>query len=179
MALFKAYSPQVQVNGQTVLAIVHGCGAFKDRASAILAQCGLNDPKPGMWYTQQNWLDAFKVISDTIGPTTLLNIGRSIPENADWPPQVNSVETALASIDVAYHMNHRFGEIGHYTFTSTGPNSGKMVCDNPYPCDFDRGIVEAAARKFAKPGSLVKVIHDDSQPCRKKGQNSCTYLVTW
>jgi len=85
----------------------------------------------------------------------------------------------LASIDVAYHMNHRGGEIGPYDFEKTGDRSGKMICPNPYPCDFDMGIIAAVANKFAPEGTFVTVKQDDSQPCRNEGADSCTYLISW
>jgi hypothetical protein len=70
--------------------------------------------------------------------------------------------------------------IGHYSFEKTGPRAANMVCKNPYPCDFDRGIIESAARKFKPADSIIlSVTHDDSKPCRKKGHDSCTYIVTW
>lgn len=85
-----------------------------------------------------------------------------------FPPEINTIEKGLAAIDIAYHMNHRGGEIGHYKFQSTGNNSGKMVCDNPYPCEFDRGIIEAMAQKFKPKDSIMAFVeHDESQPCRR------------
>jgi hypothetical protein len=54
-----------------------------------------------------------------------------------------------------------------------------MVCANPYPCDFDRGIVEAMAGRFRPQGSVPVVRHDGAQPCRKTGGESCTYLIRW
>lgn len=179
MAQFRAFSPNVEVNGETVLSIVDGMGAFKPRAMKILEENGIKEPRAGQWYRQQSWLDAFKAIAESLGGTTLFAIGKKIPENAQFPPQINQVEAALAAIDVAYHMNHRGGEIGAYKFEKTGANTGKMVCPNPYPCEFDRGIVEAMAKKFAPKAFAVKVEHDDSCPCRKKGADSCTYKVTW
>ena len=180
MAQFKAFASGVEVNGETVLSVVDGMGTFKASALRILAEHNIPNPQPGKWCPQQAWLDAFKEIAGKMGDTTLLAIGRKIPENAKWPPEIDALEKALASIDVAYHMNHRGGEIGYYQFEKTGDKSGKMICNNPYPCDFDRGIVDAVARKF-KPQdvALVNVKHDDSQPCRKKGADSCTYLITW
>ena len=194
MAQFIAFDKQAEVNGETVLSIVSGMEMFKAEALNILKNNGIDNPVPGKWYSQQAWLNAFKSISEKLGFNTLFLIGKKIPENAQWPPFVNSVETALPSIDVAYHMNHRIqGEvlfnpqtgamkegIGHYGFEKTGPRSAKMVCNNPYPCDFDRGIIESAARKF-KPSDANALIvkHDDSQPCRKKGKDSCTYLISW
>jgi hypothetical protein len=177
---FVAFSPRVEVNGETVLSIVSGLGVFKSRALEILSSSGIPDPQPGQWFSQQSWLDAFKRIAEKLGSSTLFQIGKAIPANAQWPPSIDSIEKALASIDVAYHMNHRGGEIGHYTFTSTGEESGKMVCNNPYPCDFDRGIIAAVAEKFKLQGSImVKVKHDESAPCRNKGGDSCTYLIEW
>ncbi len=180
MAQFKAFAPGVEVSGLAVLSVVEWLGVFRDTALEILAENGIHDPKPGQWYSQQSWLDSFKTIAGSVGEASLFHIGEKIPETADWPPGIDSIEKALASIDVAYHLNHRGGEIGSYEFQKIGDRSGKMVCCNPYPCGFDRGIVEAVATKFEPKGSLfVNVKHDDSQPCRQKGADCCTYLVYW
>jgi len=180
VAQFKAFDSGVDVSGQAVLSVVEWLGAFKEAGLNILAGNGIHDPKPGQWYSQQSWLDAFKTIAELVGEASLFYIGEKIPESADWPQGIDSIEQALASIDVAYHLNHRGGEIGHYTFQKTGDRSGKMVCNNPYPCHFDRGIVEAIGTMF-KPedSSFVNVVHDDSQPCRRKEADSCTYLISW
>ena len=179
MAQYKAMAPGVEVNGQTVLSVIDAM-SFKKRALQILAENGIVDPKPDMWYSQQNWLNAFKIIGEEIGPAVLYSIGRAIPENAKFPPEIDSIEKALSVIDVAYHMNHRKGEIGHYKIDKISENSVTMICKNPYPCDFDRGIIEAMAKKFKPNAStIVKVTHDDSAPCRKSGANSCSYLVKW
>jgi hypothetical protein len=177
MAQFVAFAPDVEVNGQTVRAIVEGLKPFEMLALRILSTYGIVDPRPDQWYPQQAWLDAFKHISAKIG-ASLYKIGQQIPENAEFPPDIDTVEKALASIDVAYYMNHRGGEIGTYGCEKVDEQRIKMVCRNPYPCDFDRGIITAMAVRFA-PNNNVKVIHDDSLPCRKKGDDSCTYWVTW
>ncbi len=180
MAQFKAFAPGVEVNGETVLSVIAGVPGSEAMAKQILASCGITDPMPGKWYRQQAWLDAFNKLADEVGPRTLLNIGKAIPEKAQWPPTVTSIETALPSIDVAYHMNHRGGDIGTYAYQQIGDRSARMVCRNPYPCEFDRGIIMSAAKRF-KPADVValSVTHDDSQPCRSKGADSCTYLVAW
>jgi hypothetical protein len=179
MAMFKAYASKVEVNGETVLSVVDGMGAFKTRALQILAECGIKDPTPGQWYPQQAWLDAFKRIAETIGSNTLYSIGLKIPENAQFPPQIDDVHKALAAIDVAYHMNHRNGEIGHYQYQKAGETNAVVNCPNPYPCDFDRGIIEAMVRKFKPRGGVAIVEHDNTAPCRKKGAESCSYKINW
>jgi len=60
MKLFKASSSSVEVNGETVYSIIDGMGAFKSKALKFLSDNGIEDPKPGKWYKQQAWLDAFK-----------------------------------------------------------------------------------------------------------------------
>lgn len=179
MAQFTAFAEGVEVNGETVLSVVNGMGPYKSMGLKILAAHGIKDPKPGEWYSQQAWLDSFKQISENIGRGTLLAIGKSIPDSAQWPPHVDSLEKALTSIDVAYHMNHRGGEIGYYRYESTGPRSGKMECRNPYPSDFDQGIIIATAMKFAPAGVSPLVKLDESASSRKQGADSCTFLIVW
>jgi len=180
MAQFKALAKGVEVNGETVLSVVNGTGVYRKKAIEILSKNGIMDPQPGQWYSQQAWLDSFKEISETIGAKTLFAIGKAIPENAKFPPEINTIEKALSAIDVAYHMNHKGGEIGHYKFEPVSKNSGKMVCNNPYPCEFDMGIIDAMSQKFKPEDSImVFVEQDNSKPCRKAGADTCTYTITW
>jgi hypothetical protein len=179
MASFKAFDGKVEVNAETVLSVVDGMEKFKADGLKFLQDFGIVDPAPGKWFPQQAWLDAFKKIAEKIGPNMLFQIGMKIPENAKFPPQINSVETALGAVDMAYHMNHRNGEIGHYNFEKTGEREGTMTCPNPYPCEFDKGLITSMAKKFAPAGKIVVVNHDDTAECRKKGGESCTYKVRW
>ncbi len=179
MAQFKAMASGVEVNGETVLSIVAGMGMFKTRALQVLADCGIASPQPGKWYPQQAWLDAFARISEAQGPALLNLIGRKIPEHAQFPPEIDAIAKALAAIDVAYHMNHRGGEIGSYAFQADGARGARMVCRNPYPCAFDRGIIEAMANRFKPADSKgVEVVHDAGD-CRRQGADACTYRVRW
>jgi hypothetical protein len=176
LAQYKAFDPKVEVNGETVLSVIDGMGTYRSVGERILREHGIDSPRPGQWYSQQAWLDAFKTIAAKVGDSTLYEIGKKIPENAQFPPEVDNVEKALGAIDVAYHMNHRNGEIGNYTFEKTGANAGKMKCDNPYPTEFDRGIIEAMAGKFA---DIVDVELDDAASSRGSGGEVDVYLIRW
>jgi hypothetical protein len=162
-----------------VLSVVKGMGPFAGKGSEILARHGIKAPEPTGWYPQQAWLDAFQEIAKSIGPSTLNMIGQSIPNNAKFPPGIDSVEKALASLDAAYHMNHRGGEIGHLTFQKTGERAGVMECRNPFPCAFDAGLIQAVVKRFAPAGAIPKVTHDHSKPCRSNQGDSCTFLISW
>lgn len=182
MPLFKTYPPHTQkIKGKSVLVIFKGLSGFKDNATKILANNGIVDPDPESWYDMQGFLNAFKEISDKMGASTLFSIGQKIPETAVFPPAIDSFDKAMASIDIAYHMNHKDGEIGTLKFLGrTGTKEAQMYCKNPYPCDFDRGVIEAMAKKFKPENSIsVSVKHDDTKECRKKGAESCSYIISW
>jgi hypothetical protein len=53
------------------------------------------------------------------------------------------------------------------------------VCRNPYPCDFDYGLIYSMGRRFCQKNAQFTVYHDAELGCRKKGANSCTYHMIW
>ncbi len=179
MAEFKAFSPRVEVLGDVVLSLVNVMGAFKGISLDILRENGIVDPESGEWYSQQAWLDSFKAISERVGPNTLYQVGRQVPQQYVFPTVIDSIESVLGDLDAAYRKSHRGGEVGHYHFRILGVNVGQMTCDNPYPCDFDRGIISALAQRFEPPESLVDVRHEDDAPCKKQGADSCVYTISW
>ncbi len=179
MKTFQASSPKVEVNGETIYSIVDGMGVFKATALKILNDNGIADLQPGQWYSQQSWLNAFKDISEKVGDSTLFNIGQKIPENAIFPPEINEIHKALASINVAYHMNHRNGEIGEYKYEKTGDCSAKITCTNPYPDEFDKGIIFQMGKRFAPSGAALSIKYDETKSTRNKGFDSTTYLINW
>ena len=66
--------------------------------------------------------------------------------------------------------------IGHYACEiQPGGSSAHVTCDNPYPCDLDRGIIAGFAARFEP---AVAVSHATSA-CRTKGDGACVYLVQW
>jgi len=195
---YKVFEPDIEVLGQTVYAIVDGFVMLKIVPSKILLKEGLGERKsdgmikldPKAWYSQEAWLRAFKKIADGAGGPTLHEIGRKIPENAVFPPWVEDVDSAIRSINIAYHMNHRkngkvmfdpdtgktttgIGSYGHERIA--GENRILSECKNPYPCEFDHGIITCMATKFE---AQAKVTHQGGS-CRSKGDESCTYEVTW
>jgi hypothetical protein len=196
---FKVFEPDIEVNGPTVYAIAAGLGYFSNLARRYFSQAGIGTVVNGElhidmngWYSQAAWLEAFKNISEQVGDRVLFNIGLSIPENALFPPWVVDIDTAIKAIDVAYHMNHRkngrqlfdvktggmYEGIGHYGYErdTSGNNRIISVSRNPYPCAFDQGILTAMAHKF-EPVAVVS--HDDTNECRSKGADTCTYIITW
>jgi hypothetical protein len=141
------------------------------------------------WYPMDAWLALLSDILDRVGPAKMTEVGTLVPQYAVFPPHVTAHDQALESLNVAYHLNHRkhgrvmfdpaadmmLEGIGHYRFTRTGPGSGTIDCDNPYPCDFDRGIPIGLGNRF---GHRTRVTHTDAG-CRKTGAVRCIYDVAW
>ncbi len=195
---FKAFEQDIEVNGTTVNAIVDGLGRYKSLAKKYLLGVGIGIEENGElkiekegWYSHDSWLKSFEEIAKEIGDATLQIIGMKIPENAIFPSGVKDIDSAIKSIDIAYHLNHRKNGkvlfdintgkmeegIGHYGYEKI-ENRNMIIseCMNPYPCAFDFGIIMAMARKFEIKANIA---HDDSKPCRKNGADSCTYIITW
>jgi hypothetical protein len=197
---FKAIEPGIEAAGASIGAFVEAFKVFPSVIFKKLTKHGIGKAVPGKadvevdhtaWYPQEAWLKAWEEIAADIGPRACYQIGRHLPKHAVFPPSVRDVHSAVASVDVAYHLNHRkngkvmfdmntgakLKGIGSYGFQPmTGERRIVSVCDNPYPCDFDRGILTEIATRFQP---LVRVTHDDQAPCRKKGADSCTYVITW
>ncbi len=195
---FHPFEPGIECLGQTVWTIVDAFDLFKRIPSHILVEEGLGELGdddvvrlvPTGWYSQEAWLRAFQRIAESVGESKLYGIGLRIPENAKFPPHIQTIEDAIASIDVAYHMNHRkagsvmfdpttgrmLEGIGHYNYAKVGPRAIRSVCANPYPCSFDRGILTTMARRFERGATIA---HDDSRPCRRRGNDECTYMINW
>jgi hypothetical protein len=189
---FVAFDERVEVSGKSVLAVVHGMGAWEDTGRRILARTGIEDPVVTGWYPQQAWLDAFKEIAEKIGNRTLFSIGKKIIARGEFPPDVATVGQALERLDIGYHRHHRIegrvlfdpvtrtlGEgIGHYRARLDGDRSATLTVDTPLPCAFDRGAVTAIAERFKPEGSVViRIGH--GRACRGRDAAECVYEVEW
>lgn len=189
----------IEVLGSNLGSILGGFGSFTLLASKILLEesLGTDDGtghvkfEPKTWYSLQRFLGAFDRIGHQFGDQILRQVGMSIPRNAVFPPWVGDVDSAIRSIDIAYHMNHAIrgepmyspstGEmregIGHYGYQRVpGRNVIISECTGPYPCAFDQGILMAMSQRFQP---MAVVTHDTVKPCRKNGGASCVYQVSW
>jgi hypothetical protein len=126
---FRAFEPGIEVNGQTVFSVVDGMGRFRSIADRILSEVGIGTLDSDVyiidmegWYSHDAWLKAMERITDEIGESTLNQIGLRIPENAKFPPWVTDIDSAIRSIDIAHHMNHRKNGVVLFE-----PDSGTMT----------------------------------------------------
>ncbi len=186
MAEFTSYdSKRVEVLGEVIesfaLAIPDDLQNF---GIAALKTFGIQDADPAGFYQAQPFLDAMRSIAERMGRNMMTRIGERIALRVNLPPEWNRLEAALEGLDRGYHSKYRGGEIGHWQYVHQGGvgglTRGTMISTNHYCCAFDRGVLEGFAKRF-RPDGITDVVvrHDDSQPCRRNGADSCTYVVTW
>jgi hypothetical protein len=179
MAEYVALSPDVEVLGQSALAVIHAINTIGAKGIDILKKYNMYPIEPDRWYNQQDYLNVYEEIND-LNLMNMVAIGMRVPDEAEFPPDIQTVEDALKLLDVAYKMNHRGGDIGEYAYERTGERSAKLVCRNPYPSDFDYGLIYRLVQKYRPDDSEVILVElDFNAPSRKDGADSCTYRVQW
>lgn len=195
---FQIIEPNIEITGKAIAATLDGLRLFPTVVAKYLVRFGIAARGPNgepvldsdVWHSQEAWLATYKAIADEIEPGAIYNIGVMVPKYAELPPSIRDIDSALASLDIAYHMNHRkngvqmfdpatgtmLEGIGHYGFRRESSNRIVCPCDTPFSCEFDHGIVMGMASRFVPN---CKVTHADG-PCRRNAPDrSCTYVVTW
>lgn len=177
MVAYEPIDSEVEVNGQTVLSVIN---AFPEiltsRGERMLADNGIENPEADEWYPQEDWLDTFADIHESMGESTLERIGQTLPETAEWPPGTDTIVAGVESIDTAYQMNHRGGEIGNYDAERIDDTRIHVTCTNPYPCAFDTGILKGVVEAFGDERTRVREIGSD---CRAEGDDNCLHEIEW
>lgn len=172
----------MEVWGTSILGCIAGlakAGLPREEALELLGQGGLHEILPDGWYPQQPYLDMLKAVEARYGESALRTMAAQVPGTSAFPPGIETLEQALQSLDIAYQLNHRGGRIGHYACMPLGPRALQMVCENPYGCAFDLGIMDALIQAFRPSGSRPSIIHEVGTACRRLGGTSCTYQILW
>jgi hypothetical protein len=195
---FQILEPNIEITGEAIAAVMDGLRLFPAVAAKYLVKFGIvargpaGDPilARNEWHSQEKWLAAFKAIASEIDRGAIYNIGVMVPKYARLPPTIHDVHSALGSLDVAYHMNHRkdgvlmfdsvsaemLEGIGHYRCRRDSERRLICICGTPFSCEFDHGVVMGMASRFI---AHCVVTHGDG-PCRKNAADrSCSYVVTW
>jgi hypothetical protein len=195
---FQTFEPGIEITGQAIAATLDGFRLFPAVAAKYLVKFGIGSRGPdgeplfdrNGWHSQEKWLATFRAISREVEPGAIYNIGVNVPRYASLPSGMHDIDSALASLDVAYHMNHRkrgvlmfdapsgqmLEGIGHYGYRRASERRIVCACETPFSCEFDHGVVMGLASLFAPQ---CRVTHGD-ETCRKNpADRCCTYVVTW
>lgn len=170
-----APSVAAQVSGGNILSLLGAMQAFRRTGEQILAEHGIRDVQAERWYPLDAYVAALDAITTRIGPKTIFRVGQEIPNHIPLPPGLDSFEKIAGSFGPAFAMNHRGAGLGGISHTITGPRSARIVSGTPYPCDFDRGVIQGFFSTLLKVRCVIEA--DVTAPCKSRGGRNCTYDV--
>lgn len=165
-----------EYSGAAMYSFILGLGDSKSAANKILADMGVDTLDPESWYDFE-WAEEFYLKArDVLGDAVVNQCGRTMIETAEYPPEINSIETLLLG----------FGQ--WYGFHSRGPNVGTIVCEmedehsatldwstGRFPCSYCLGILEGACTRYG----VKPLIEHGPDGCRDNGASACIYYVSW
>jgi hypothetical protein len=186
----------IEASGKVVFGLVQAFGQFKALPSQLLLAEGIGQKGPdGLvvvdpegWYPFDAFMRAFERTSQQMSDSVLHQIGVAVGKIAQEPEPMTDMKSFAKIVDQSYHLHHRkngrvmwdpatrqsLEGIGHYKYRERPDGALEIEADNPYPCAFDRGLMLSAMRKVHAVGAIL---HDESHPCRKRGQKACLYVV--
>jgi len=183
MPQFVAPDPHAQVKSTTLLELQNFVSQpFRPMLDSILKANGVFVETPEEWYPMQLGLDICREIQDTVGPHTMFSIGKKAGELRQFSDKVSTLPEALGSLDEAYKASHRGGSVGFYELVSEDMAARKIEfkAHNPYPDEFDRGILMSVARKFKPANAMnIEVNRKEGVPSRMEDKDFTIFVITW
>ncbi|WP_459193589.1 hypothetical protein [Halosimplex sp. J119] len=168
---------EAEVTGEIVVAVADGVEKFsaecREAAENALRDRDMASPNVCEWYSLGACVEAIEAIRDVAGDQAVHALGQRIARAVEYPDDLESVPAALAALDEVYRDRHR-GDAGGYSFRQIGDEDGRIECDTPYPCPFDRGIIEGVAVAHADGFVCVCEVGACSDDADR-----CTYDVSW
>ncbi|WNG15822.1 hypothetical protein [Cystobacter fuscus] len=173
-------TPGVEVQGPIVQALIASVEIVRPEVLRILASHGISASSPRPGYPLPEVLRCLDDIQGRVGRVTVRAIGQQVPRHTAFPPHITSFAMALFLMNAAYRTNHQGAEhIGGYHHEPVDGQSSRMRCDNPYPCDFNQGVLEGLYARFTGRGTLRLRIEHETEDCRTRGATACTYRLKW
>ena len=181
MKEFRIEAGKAQVNGKVVETYMAAMGPYAGRGEQVLKRnLGVAELvyDGTTFYALDSFLKTLEEFQSQLGQPFLKSMGKFIFSKAEFPPDITTLEGAMNLLNTAYYMNHQTepGAIGAYAWRAESDHRGTMVCDNPYPCAFDQGLLETIAKRFVPE---ARVTHDPAQGCRHDQGDVCVYTIEW
>lgn len=156
-------TPGAEVIGSAMTNLFTSMNAdeFSSIVNAVLRSYGIAHIEPDQWYPHQLSLDIFKQIEDqrTNSMTNLVALGMAYVDTATFPPEINSIYSALMALSLTYHLNIR--NVPNYEGYEVKQISDRHIQINdfnPFPHDTVYGFIWGIARRFKGNQQSVPVV---------------------
>jgi len=166
-------SPDAAVRGGVIVSALAAMGPFRRRGEKALAEHGIDVVDVEKWYPLGSYLEALEAIGERMGPNTLFQVGRQIPNHVALPPGPSSFASVLAAFETLYGSSHRGVPDGAITHELISDRSGRIISATPYPSGLDRGVIVGLFLHLLG----VRVIVEEDGECGKEDRGCCAYLV--
>jgi len=148
-----------EVFGGAFLSLINNVRA--EELAPILQQHGVRSEDIHLdgWYSYQLLMDIYRSIEEDQENVSenFVSIGMKIMEQAPFPPELKTLEEALASLEPTYNMGHRNHTERGWVTEFVGERHAVITAENPYPDDLCYGLLWALVRRFAPKGSTFEV----------------------
>ena len=181
----------IEVRAKSAKNVADSSGFFKPLFESFAKSMNILSVDPDGWMSRDVAFKSFSFFSKLLGPNALYRMGKSVGKNILTIKLIDTFDQAVLNLDKVYHLNHRqdgkvmydieTGEIidtiGHYNTFKITDNEFRVEVSSPYPCEFDRGLIEEYVRKYIG-NKDVHVRHKPGSPCKKNGMDICSYTIT-
>lgn len=130
------------------------------------------DPKT--FYPIDLYLELCKYLEGRLGTYAFLRLGRKMGTavmNRAFPPEVSSVEAAIAHINTAHQMFCK-PAVGKFEIVDRGPANVSVEITTPYNCVLQEGLFYEMAIRYGAPNATVT-----HGVCRRQGAPACRFEV--
>lgn len=150
----------------------------QDIVDKILADANIESIDPETWYDYEWAVAFFYRIERELGKAALTEIGRSMIQSALFPPQIDSVEVLLGSLDAWFKLNARGPDVGGFTCEFEDEHAAVIENSAWGPCSLNLGVIAGACSRFG----VKPLIEHAAGGCQDPGDgrpSTCVYRVSW
>ncbi len=135
---------------------------------------GLTHIEADKWYSAQQVSDFYYDLEEAPnGLFNLVAIGINVAETVTYPPEVKTMEDALAIAPQMHYGGWRNGHPGDIEVEHLGPNHVRFIfTDLPLPTDLVYGLCYGMVKRFSPPDTPIRV-------ARREQENAKIYDLQW
>lgn len=148
--------PSLEVNGAYLLGIIGSLS--EDDVRPYREKHGLTYIEADKWYSAQQVSDFYYDLEQAPnGMFNLVAIGVNVADKVVYPPEVRTMDDALALAPQMHYAGWRNGHPGDIQVERFGPKHVRFIfTDLPLPIDLVYGLCYGLVKRFSPPGTRIR-----------------------